>query len=177
MVATTTLSMWSNGGAAAQQPLLEESAEPRQEPRATKTLAAAAWSLTNMLSSVTIVLINKLIFKAYDFRFPLALCCIHTCVTALGLRATAAWPGALRQKEVPLLSKVYMGFCYAAFVASSVLSIQLNPIGERPGHGSMLIKMPLLALRPAQPSPAASSAQTTERPRPAPQASTRSRAP
>jgi hypothetical protein len=132
-MATTTLSSWSNGGAAAvQQPLLE-SAEPRQEPRAPKTLAAAAWSLINMLSSVTIVLINKMIFKAYEFRFPLALCCIHTCVTAVGLRAAAAWPGGLQEKQIPLVSKVYMGFCYTGFVASSVLSIQLNPIGERLG--------------------------------------------
>jgi hypothetical protein len=86
--------------------------------------------LVNMCSSVTIVLVNKMIFNGYEFRFPLALCFIHTCVTALGLHAAAAWPGGLQKKEIPFSGKVYMGACYAAFVASSVLSIQLNPVGE-----------------------------------------------
>jgi solute carrier family 35 protein E3 len=129
MVATTTLSTWSNGGATLQQPLLDvEQLEP-QSLKESKTWAAASWSGINLLTSILIVFVNKIIFDGYGFRFPMTLCTIHTLLTAVGLRLFVACPTGIKEKAMPLSSKAYMGACYAAFVCTSVLSIQLNPVG------------------------------------------------
>ncbi len=81
-----------------------------------------------------VVFVNKVVFKRFSFHFPLALCFLHLCITSLGLELYFLALGA-KKKPLPWASRVYVGACYAAFVSSSVLSIQLNPVGQRPSRG------------------------------------------
>ena len=67
------------------------------------------------------------------FQFPLALCLLHLLITSLGLELYFLALGA-KKKPLPWSSRVYVGACYAAFVSSSVLSIQLNPVGQQPSQ-------------------------------------------
>jgi solute carrier family 35 protein E3 len=113
-----------------EEPLLEdvEQLEPRSL-KVSNTWAAASWSGVNLITSIMIVFVNKIIFHSYGFRFPMTLCTIHTIVTALGLRLFVACPTGIKEKSMPWSSKIYMGACYALFVCTSVISIQLNPVG------------------------------------------------
>jgi solute carrier family 35 protein E3 len=99
-------------------------------PRAgSNTTAAIAWTIANLITSILIVFVNKLAFVRYNFKFPLTLCTIHTLVSVLGLQLLARCPSILEVKPIPLKSKLYMGTCYAGFVSTGILSIQLNPVG------------------------------------------------
>eukprot|EP00762_Andalucia_godoyi_P008644 ANDGO_04629.mRNA.1 putative membrane protein At1g06890 len=88
----------------------------------------AVAALTNLLSSVAIVVLNKLIFQTHRYSAPTTLTAVHFAVTSLGLRLLHAF-GLVRVQSVNPLQLLRVSVLYAISIPLSNWSLLYNSVG------------------------------------------------
>ena len=81
----------------------------------------------NLLSSISIVLLNKWIYVHHGFP-NMTLTCIHFVVTFLGLQICVQL-NIFKPKELPLLNMIPLSLTFCGFVVFTNLSLQNNSVG------------------------------------------------
>lgn len=91
-------------------------------------LLAGLYALLNVSASCSIIFANKAVYTFAHFPFPIALTFIHTCFTAVGMKAFRLGgvfvPKPLGWKQVTPMAAVFCGY-----IASQNLSLRYNTIG------------------------------------------------
>jgi len=82
----------------------------------------------NIVAVTSIVIINKRVFKTFNFHFPILLLLIHTCVTYVGVR-TAALFGAFDLKALPTRPLVILAGSFIFYNALSLINLNINTVG------------------------------------------------
>jgi hypothetical protein len=104
---------------------------PAAAPPRMITVRAAALATVNVASSVLIVLCNKVLFKGYDFNYPLTLSLVHFLFTIAGVELcrhfglVKAAPYSLR--AVLPISLAYVGFVVLTNIRQPQPLKQLQP--------------------------------------------------
>eukprot|EP00729_Bicosta_minor_P001568 gene1568-12153_t len=86
------------------------------------------YALFNIVSVTGIVVVNKRVFKTYDFHFPITLVMIHTVITFLGL-FTASCFGLFDRKELPLNPRLVLAGSFVFYNAASLVNLNVNTVG------------------------------------------------
>ncbi|XP_038054467.1 solute carrier family 35 member E3-like isoform X2 [Patiria miniata] len=81
----------------------------------------------NLISSITIVFLNKWIYTRYSFP-NLSLTCIHFLTTTLGLWV-CQWCNIFNPKSLPFRSMLPLSLTFCGFVVFTNLSLQSNTVG------------------------------------------------
>lgn len=84
--------------------------------------------MLNYLSSVLIVIINKILFQFYNFRYGTLLTVSHFTFTAVGLMIFY-WLGITKLKRLEIKSMIPLIVVYALSVPLCSLSISHNTLG------------------------------------------------
>ncbi|KAJ4454447.1 putative Solute carrier family 35 member E3 [Paratrimastix pyriformis] len=84
------------------------------------------YMLGNILSSVSIVLVNKFVLR--EFHFGTTLTFFHFVVTFIGLLICASF-GLFEVKKIPIVRLLPLCFSFLGFVVLNNLSIQYNSVG------------------------------------------------
>lgn len=83
--------------------------------------------LTNLVSSVAIIQVNKYIYVNY--KYPnMALTCLHFVFTFIGLILCERC-GVFKIKQVPILEMLPMSVSFCGFVVLANYSLQYNSVG------------------------------------------------
>ena len=91
-------------------------------------IKTALFALLNIASVSAIVVVNKLVFKTFEFHFPTTLVGIHSFITWTGLSAAAAM-GYFERKSFPMKSLVIMAVSFIAYNVASLANLNVNPVG------------------------------------------------
>ena len=83
--------------------------------------------VANITLSISIVIINKWIYRHYAFP-NMTLTCIHFIFTTIGLLACEKY-GVFQRKSIPILKMLPLAFSFCGFVVLTNLSLQNNTIG------------------------------------------------
>ena len=83
--------------------------------------------LTNIGSSVFIVLVNKIVYTNYGFP-NMALTCLHFIMTFLGL-VICKNLNIFEPKKLPILAMAPLSVTFCGFVVLTNLSLQFNTVG------------------------------------------------
>lgn len=81
----------------------------------------------NLLSSISIVFLNKWIYVHHGFP-NMTLTCIHFLVTFLGLQMCVSL-NVFKPKQLPLIKMVPLSLAFCGFVVFTNLSLQSNTVG------------------------------------------------
>lgn len=81
----------------------------------------------NLLSSISIVFLNKWIYVHHGFP-NMTLTCIHFLVTFLGLQICVSL-NVFKPKQLPLIKMVPLSLAFCGFVVFTNLSLQSNTVG------------------------------------------------
>jgi len=91
-------------------------------------IKTAAFAFLNIASVCAIVVVNKLVFKTFEFHFPTTLVGIHSFITWAGL-STAAAIGYFERKHLPARSLQIMAVSFIAYNVASLANLNVNPVG------------------------------------------------
>jgi solute carrier family 35 protein E3 len=91
-------------------------------------ITTAGYAAFNILSVAAIVVVNKMVFKTFEFHFPTSLVGIHSFITWLGLSIVAAM-GGFQRKELPQKSLIIMAFSFIGYNVASLANLNVNPVG------------------------------------------------
>eukprot|EP00127_Corallochytrium_limacisporum_P005307 Clim_evm38s202 gene=Clim_evmTU38s202 len=86
------------------------------------------WMLANLLSSLSIVMVNKACFVSYGFNYPTVLTCVHFTVTAICLKVCAEM-GVFKVKTVAIPEVLNLCVSFCGFVVLTNLSLRYNSVG------------------------------------------------
>jgi len=86
------------------------------------------YALFNIVSVTGIVVVNKRVFKTYDFHFPITLVMIHTIITFLGL-FTASALGFFDRKDLPVNPRLILAASFVFYNAASLVNLNVNTVG------------------------------------------------
>lgn len=86
------------------------------------------YALLNIVSVTAIVVINKQVFKTYNFHFPITLVMIHTIITYIGLSAAAA-AKLFDKKQLPLQPRIILAGSFVFYNAASLVNLNVNTVG------------------------------------------------
>jgi len=104
---------------------------PKQEaPKAAppSMFAVTMYMAFNFFSSVSIIAVNKAVFRTFQYNFPTLLTGFHFVVTFLGLCVCNAL-GMFTIKEVPMMDALKLSLTFCGFVVFNNLSLQWNSVG------------------------------------------------
>lgn len=82
----------------------------------------------NFISSVSIITINKIVFKSYEYNYSTWLTCLHFITTFIGLYICSVF-GAFTIKYVRIREILPLSLTFVGFVVFNNLSLQYNSIG------------------------------------------------
>eukprot|EP01101_Sappina_pedata_P007027 TRINITY_DN3629_c0_g1_i1.p1 TRINITY_DN3629_c0_g1~~TRINITY_DN3629_c0_g1_i1.p1 ORF type:complete len:337 (+),score=120.13 TRINITY_DN3629_c0_g1_i1:74-1084(+) len=99
-----------------------------KEPATQSPIVNAFWILINIVSSVSLVLVNKWIFQVEGFSFGAVMTLIHFFVTALGLELCALF-SVFEKKPIPFRSVLMLSASFTGFVVLTNLSLKYNSVG------------------------------------------------
>lgn len=91
-------------------------------------MKTAFFIVANILTNVSIVMVNKSVFETYGFHYPTALTAVHFAVTGLGLHLAASF-GVFERKPVPWGAIMPLSLSYALCTPLSNLSLHYNSVG------------------------------------------------
>ena len=83
--------------------------------------------LTNLISSVAIIQVNKYIYVNYEYP-NMALTCLHFIFTFIGL-VICERCGLFKIKKVPIIKMLPMAASFCGFVVLTNYSLQYNSVG------------------------------------------------
>ena len=83
----------------------------------------------NLFSSIGIVLLNKVIFQNYNFRFGTLLTLCHFIMTFVGLEVCRQFGVFERKKDVSLMQVLPLSLSFCGFVVMNNLSLLYNSVG------------------------------------------------
>ena len=83
--------------------------------------------LTNVVSSVAIIQVNKYIYVNYEYP-NMSLTCLHFIFTFVGLLICERC-GVFKIKKVPIIKMLPMSFSFCGFVVLTNYSLQYNSVG------------------------------------------------
>ncbi len=83
--------------------------------------------LTNLISSVAIIQVNKYIYVNYEYP-NMALTCLHFIFTFIGLIICEKC-GVFKIKKVPIIKMLPMAASFCGFVVLTNYSLQYNSVG------------------------------------------------
>ena len=83
--------------------------------------------LTNVVSSVAIIQVNKYIYVNYEYP-NMALTCLHFIFTFIGL-VICERCGVFKIKKVPIVKMLPMSVSFCGFVVLTNYSLQYNSVG------------------------------------------------
>jgi solute carrier family 35 protein E3 len=83
--------------------------------------------LTNLISSVAIIQVNKYIYVNYEYP-NMALTCLHFIFTFIGL-IICKQCGVFKIKKVPIIKMLPMAASFCGFVVLTNYSLQYNSVG------------------------------------------------
>jgi len=86
------------------------------------------YAVFNIVSVTGIVMINKQVFKEYNFHFPITLVMIHTIVTFLGL-SLASSLGFFEKKQMPVQPRMILAASFVFYNAASLINLNVNTVG------------------------------------------------
>jgi solute carrier family 35 protein E3 len=92
-----------------------------------KKLAVPFGITLNVVSSISIIQINKFIYVHYNFP-NMTLTCLHFVITFIGL-LICYHLNVFKHVKVPILKMVPMAATFCGFVVLTNLSLQMNAIG------------------------------------------------
>lgn len=109
---------------------------PRVSPRGTsneKNVSVVDWGtvsamLLNFCSSISLVVVNKMVMDHHHFRFAVTLTCFHLCCTFILLLFTARL-GVFEIKRLPLKDVSKLAAGTMGFICLTNLSLQHNSVG------------------------------------------------
>lgn len=84
--------------------------------------------ILNISASIGIVIVNKILFKKYDFPFGTLLTAVHFIVTFLGLELCARF-GVFERKQLPIRQIYGLSASFCGFVVLTNLSLVHNSVG------------------------------------------------
>jgi hypothetical protein len=79
-----------------------------------------------MASTVGIVLINKMVYQTFAFKFPLALSWLHILFTAAGMQLMARAGGIFEPRSIPFRDQLLLGGAFVGYVVFGNLSLQVS---------------------------------------------------
>jgi len=82
----------------------------------------------NLVSSPSLIFVNKHLFHDYHFNFATALTCLHFACTGLGLWICARFK-LFTPKAIPLAALIPLVFCNTVCTPLANLSMQMNSLG------------------------------------------------
>ena len=111
----------------------DESDDPKGKNSATNKMAApsetvvAICCVLNIACSISIVLVNKVVYTEYGFP-NITLTCFHFVVTSIGL-VICHQLNLFQPKRLPILQMLPLAFTFCGFVAFTNLSLETNTVG------------------------------------------------
>ena len=91
-------------------------------------IQTVGYALLNIMSVSAVVVVNKLVFKTFEFHFPTSLVGIHSFITWAGLSAAAAM-GFFERKAFPAKSLAIMAVSFICYNVASLANLNVNPVG------------------------------------------------
>ncbi|RKP18999.1 TPT-domain-containing protein [Rozella allomycis CSF55] len=91
-------------------------------------LKNSVFIVTNVISSVGIVLLNKSVFKTYNFNYGTFLTILHFLGTFFGL-LVCSMLGLFEFKRIPIKKVITLSASFCGFVVLTNLSLQYNSVG------------------------------------------------
>jgi solute carrier family 35 protein E3 len=82
----------------------------------------------NVLASISIVLVNKMVYDWYNFKYGTLLTFLHFVFTFLGLEVFQRC-GLFEVKKLSIMSVVPLSLSFCGFVVLTNISLQLNTVG------------------------------------------------
>jgi solute carrier family 35, member E3 len=92
------------------------------------SLQQAAYLLTNLVSACAIVFANKAVLSVLQFKFTVALTCIHTVVTFAAARLLRA-SGRVVPNKLPKRAIVPLAAAFTGYIVLCNVSLALNTVG------------------------------------------------
>ncbi|KAG5507109.1 hypothetical protein JKF63_05855 [Porcisia hertigi] len=86
------------------------------------------WMVLNAVSSVSIIYVNKILFRNHSFVYGTLLTAIHFFITAIGLFICEK-TGVFKAKRLPFIKILPLCMSFCGFVALTNLSLLYNSIG------------------------------------------------
>ena len=105
--------------------------------------ATVAYAAFNIISVSAIVVVNKMVFKTFEFHFPTSLVGIHSFITWMGLSIVAAL-GFFEKKELPQKSLVIMALSFIGYNVASLANLNVNPGEQTPPTHTLLVLLSTL---------------------------------
>ena len=112
----------------------DESEVPKEDNSATTNKMAAPSErvvaiccVLNIACSISIVLVNKVVYTEYGFP-NITLTCFHFVVTSIGL-VICHQLNLFQPKRLPILQMLPLAFTFCGFVAFTNLSLETNTVG------------------------------------------------
>ena len=99
----------------------------KQKQMARKLLIVGLLVSLNVLLSVLIIILNKLIYTRYGFP-NVTLTCLHLLVTTVCVSACESF-GVFHRKSLPMMDVLQFSLIFCAFVVFTNLSLQTNAVG------------------------------------------------
>lgn len=88
----------------------------------------AAYVFTNLVAACAIVFANKAVLSILQFKFTVALTCIHTLVTLIASRSLRA-VGLIAPKKLPLRAVVALAAAFTGYIVLCNVSLAVNTVG------------------------------------------------
>jgi solute carrier family 35 protein E3 len=88
----------------------------------------AAYVLTNLVAACAIVFANKAVLSILQFKFTVALTCIHTLVTLIASRSLRA-VGLIAPKKLSLRAVVALAAAFTGYIVLCNVSLAVNTVG------------------------------------------------
>jgi len=91
-------------------------------------VSAVGLIILNIFTNVSIIIVNKYVFKVYEFNYATLVTFLHFVFTAIGLRIMAKF-GLFEMKPLTALQVLPLAACYALCTPLSNLSLAFNSVG------------------------------------------------
>lgn len=84
----------------------------------------------NITSSCAIVLANKLVFQLLDFRYPVALTCVHTLTTLVAVQCFRShFANDAANEPIPVRAAVKLAGSFTGYIIICNVSLAINSVG------------------------------------------------
>lgn len=110
-------------------PTVESTIPPQHSPSPSSTWLLFSYLTLNVVSSIGIVCVNKVLFKVFAFRCGTLLTMLHFIATFVGLEICRRFFKLFTVKSLPLRPVIALSTCFCGFVVLTNLSLLYNSVG------------------------------------------------